>query len=220
MNCAIICKGSNILLILKSLIFIFLGALFYIFYFTDIVKKFAERDTTLVHSQETIEENERNPPFITFCMTPRAKNSIIEGYKLSRGVLNEPNSNDKKILISLNKTVEALFREATFKLNRDFYFSINLWFYEDEFGWTSYTGKMAEGNNNYIEVGIINLERVKIKLLMIFYLHSHVMFRKNHWLYLIFRLKLENTISLSKNCPHFMKECAISLNPSSILTLT
>ena len=26
----------------------------------------------------------------------------------------------KKNLISLNKTVEALFREATFKLNRDF----------------------------------------------------------------------------------------------------
>ena len=155
MNCAIICKGSSILLILKSLIFIFLGALFYIFYFTDIVKKFAERDTTLVHSQETIEENERNPPFITFCMTPRAKNSILDGYKLSRGVLNEPNSNDKKILIGLNKTVEALFREATFKLNRDFYFSINLLFYEDEFGWTNYTGKITEGRNNYIEVLII-----------------------------------------------------------------
>ena len=53
-------------------------------------------------------------------------------------------SNDKENLISLNKTVEALFREATFKLNRDFYFSINLWFYEDEFGWTNYTGKMTE----------------------------------------------------------------------------
>ena len=158
MNCAIIYKGSSILLILKSLIFIFLGALFYIFYFTDVVKKFAERDTTLVHSQETIEENERNPPFITFCMTPRAKNSILDGYKLSRGVLNEPNSNDKKILISLNKTVETLFREAIFKLNRDFYMSINLWFYEDELGWHNYTGKMIDGSDNYIEVQIINLE--------------------------------------------------------------
>ena len=156
MNCTFICKdSSSILLILKSLIFISLAAIFYIFYFTDVVNKFAERDTTLVHSQETIEENERNLPFITFCMTPRAKNSILDGYKLSRGVLNEPNSNDKKNLIRLNKTVEALFREATFKLNRDFYFSINLWFYEDEFGWTNYTGKMTEGSNNYIEVLII-----------------------------------------------------------------
>ena len=153
MNCTFICKdSSSILLILKSLIFISLTAIFYIFYFTDVVNKFAERDTTLVHSQETIEENERNLPFITFCMTPRAKNSILDGYKLSRGVLNEPNSNDKKNLIRLNKTVEALFREATFKLNRDFYFSINLWFYTDEFGWTNYTGKMTEGSNNYIEV--------------------------------------------------------------------
>jgi hypothetical protein len=151
MICEIISKGSSILLILKSLIFISMAAIFYIFYFTDIVYKFAERDTTLVHSQEAIEKNERNPPFITFCMTPRTKNSILDGYKLSRGVLNEPNSNDNQILISLNKTVEVLFREATFKLNRDFYFSINLWFYENEFGWRHYTGKMTEGNDNYIE---------------------------------------------------------------------
>ena len=79
MNCAIICKGSHIVLILKSLIFISLAIIFYIFYFTDVVKKFAERDTTLINSQETIEENERNLPFITFCMTPRAKNSILDG---------------------------------------------------------------------------------------------------------------------------------------------
>ena len=64
----------------------------------------------------------------------------------------------KKNLISLNKTVEALFREATFKLNRDFQFSMNLWFYEDEFGWTNYTGKMTEGSNNYIQVRIVDLE--------------------------------------------------------------
>ena len=155
MNCAIIYKGAHLLLILKSLIFISLAAIFYIFYFTEVVKKFAERDTTLINSQETIEENERNPPFITFCTTPRAKNSILDGYKLSRGVLNEPNFNDKKILIGLNKTVEALFREATFKLNRDFYFSISFWIYEEELGWTNYTAKMTEGSNNYIEVLII-----------------------------------------------------------------
>ena len=158
MNCTFICKDFKILWILKSLIFISLAAIFYIFYFTEVVNKFTERDTTLIHSQETIGENESNPPFITFCMTPRAKNSIIEGYKLSRGVLNEPNSNDKKILISLNKTVEALFREATFKLNRDFYLTIKLWFYEDEFGWRYYKGKMTEGSNNYIQVRIVDLE--------------------------------------------------------------
>ena len=142
------------------MIFICLAIIFYIFYFTDVINKFAERDTTLVFSQEIMEEDVVNSPFITFCMQPKEKKTILKDYKLSKGILNEPHQSDKEILVSLNKTIETLFREATFKLDRDFYFSINLWFYEDEFGWTSYTGKMAEGNNNYIEVGIINLERV------------------------------------------------------------
>ena len=158
MNCATICKGPHILLGLKSLTFISLAAIFYIFYFTEVSIKFAERDTTLVNSQETIEKNERNLPFITFCMTPRAKNSILDKYKLSQGVLNEPNSNDKKILTSLNKTIETLFREVTFKLNRDFYLFVNLWIYENGHGWHQHNEKMTEGSNNYIEVYIINLE--------------------------------------------------------------
>ena len=154
MNCASICKDSNILLILKSLIFISLAAIFYIFYFTEVANKFAERDTTLIFTQETIKENERNPPFITFCMAPRADIAILDGYKLSRGVLDEPNSNDKQILISLNKTIDDLFREVTFKINRDFYLYLNLWFYEEGYGWQSYEGKMKEGPDNYIEVNI------------------------------------------------------------------
>ena len=56
--------------------------------------------------------------------------------------------------MSLNKTIEDLFREVTFKLNRDFYLYINLWFYEEEFGWQNYEGKMKEGHDNYIEVQI------------------------------------------------------------------
>ena len=147
-------KASRVLLILKFMIFISLAALFYIFYFTEVVNKFAERDTTLIYTQETMKENDRNPPFITFCMAPRADNLILDGYKLSRGVLDEPNSNDHKILISLNKTIEDLFREITFKLNRDFYLYINLWFYDDKFGWQNFEGKMKEGSDNYIEVQI------------------------------------------------------------------
>ena len=147
-------KTSYILLLLKTVIFICLAAIFYIFYCTEVVNKFTERDTNLILSQENIKENKMNFPFITFCMTPRSKNSILDGYKLSRAVLNEPNSNDQKILISLNKTVDDLFREATFKLNRDFHLQFNLWFYEDEFGWQNYEGKMKEGSDNYIQVWI------------------------------------------------------------------
>ena len=152
MQCAIICKASYILLVLKSMIFTSLAVIFYIFYFTGVVNKFADRDTTLINSQEIIEENEMNPPFITFCLDPRSKKSLLKGYKLSNGVLNEPNANDQKVLKSMNKTIETLFREVTFKLNRDFYLYINLWFYEVEFGWQNYRGKMKDGNDNYIEV--------------------------------------------------------------------
>ena len=154
MTSAIISKAYLLQLILKSMIFIFLAIISYIFYFTDVMNKFAEKDTTLIYSQETVEDHEIHPLFITFCTNPRAKKSILEGYKLSSGVLDEPNSNDKKILISLNKTVEALFREVTFKINRDFNLHITLWFYEEEYGWQNYEGKMTEGNDNYIEVQI------------------------------------------------------------------
>ena len=154
MTSAIISKAYLLQLILKSMIFIFFATLFYIFYFTDVVNKFAEKDTTIIYSQETVEENEMISPFITFCTNPSTKISILEEYKLSNGFLDAPNSNDTKILMSLNKTIEALFREATFKLNRDFYLYINLWFYEEEFGWQNYEGKMEEGSENYIEVQI------------------------------------------------------------------
>ena len=98
-------KTSYILLLLKTLIFISLAVIFYIFYFTDIVLKFANRDTTLVLSQEIIEETAVESPFITFCMQPRTKGTILEDYNLSSGVLNEPNPKDTEIIVSLNKTM-------------------------------------------------------------------------------------------------------------------
>ena len=70
----------------------------------------------MILSQEIIEENEMNPPSTTFCMTSRSKSTILDGYKLSHGVVNEPNSKDQNILINLDKMVETLFREITYKL--------------------------------------------------------------------------------------------------------
>ena len=146
-----ICKTSYIIL-LKTMIFICLTVIFCIFYFNDVVRKFADRDTTLVVSQEIIEGKEVESLFITFCMQPRAKMAILDKYKLSSGVLNEPNQNDKEILVSLNKTIETLFRETTFKISLDFELYINLWYYEYDNGWKKYEGKMREGSNNYIKV--------------------------------------------------------------------
>ena len=153
-----ICETSYILLLLKTMIFICLATIFCIFYLTDFVRKFAEWDTTLVFSQEIMDKNVVNSPFITLCMQPKAKNTILKGYKLSKGVLNEPHQSDKEILVSLNKTIETLFREATFKINIDFDLYIKLWHYEDHYGWKNYTGKMRVGNNNYITVGALCCE--------------------------------------------------------------
>ena len=46
------------------MIFMFLATIFYVF-FTEVVNMFAERDTTLTNSEETIKENEMNMPFIS-----------------------------------------------------------------------------------------------------------------------------------------------------------
>ena len=147
-----ICKMSYILLIIKSMIFLCLTGLFVKFYFIEVVQKFAERDATFVFSKETILKNEMKPPFITFCMTPLAKRSVLEEYNLSYGVLNEPNPEDREVLVGLKKTIKELFREVTFKLNVDFEVTIKLWFYEEDYGLKAYEGKMKVGNNNYIKV--------------------------------------------------------------------
>ena len=52
----------------------------------------------------------------------------------------------------MNKTVEDLFRDATFQINQDFELFITLWFYEESYGWKDYKGKMVEGSENYIQV--------------------------------------------------------------------
>ena len=147
-----ICKRSYILLIIKSIIFICLAGFFVKFYFIKVVQKFAERDATFVFSKRTISEKEMKLPLITFCMTPLAKRSILEEYNLSYGVLNEPNPNDREVLVGLKKTIKELFREVTFKINVDFELTIKLWSYEEDFGFKTYEGKMEMGNNNYIKV--------------------------------------------------------------------
>ena len=130
------------------MIFICLVGFFGKFYFIEVVQKFAERDATFVFSEETISEDEMKLPFITFCMTPLAKRSVLEEYNLSYGVLNEPNPEDREVLVGLKKTIKELFREVTFKLNVDFELTIKLL----DFGFKTYEGKMEMGSNNYIKV--------------------------------------------------------------------
>ena len=146
------CKTSQVLLLLKIALFIGLSAVFYVFYFTTVAQKYAEGHTTVVVSQERM-ENGKKFPFLTLCMTPCAKKSVLEQNNVSLNALNEPNYKEKKILAKMNKTIEGLFREVAYKLNVDFEFYITLWFYEEDFGWKGYKGKMLEGDDNYIKVG-------------------------------------------------------------------
>ena len=106
------CKISYCLILLKAAIFICLSVFLYVFYINDIAQKYAYGHTTLVNYQENMIESEIKSPFFTFCMSPRAKKSILEGYNMSLGALDEPNSNEKKILVNMNKTIEALFRQS------------------------------------------------------------------------------------------------------------
>ena len=149
-NFVMYCKKSLILLFFKAGLFLTLAIVFYEVYLTEIVLKYAKRYTYVHLSQETMETRIK-PPVLTVCMTPRAKLEILEKYSMSLGSLNEPNPDESTILANLNKTVEELFRESTFKLNVDYSLNISLWFYE-EFGWKSYEKKMLEGNNNSILV--------------------------------------------------------------------
>ena len=150
-GCNMFCKIYHILIIFKLVAFVSLSALFYFLYFTEIAQKYRDGYTNLILYQETLDDG-IDPPVLTMCMTPRTKKIILEKYKLSAAVLNEPNIEEKKILSSLNKTVASLFREVTYKLNKDFHLLIKLWFYEEEHGWRGYEEKMLEGNENYIKV--------------------------------------------------------------------
>ena len=145
------CRIYPSLILFKSAAFVTLSVLFYFMYFTEITQKYRDGYRNVIVYQETLDDG-IDPPVLTMCMTPRTKNFILEKYKLSNAVLNEPNIEEKKILSSLNKTVEALFREVTYKLNTDFDLYIKLWFYEEEHGWRGYEEKILEGNENYIKV--------------------------------------------------------------------
>ena len=105
----------------------------YFYQINDVLHTYAENLTNIANS-EMISENGIKPPFITLCIGPRAKQEVLDKYKMTKGALDEPNSSQKTILTKLNKTYEDFFMEATFKLNVDFKLYMIWWVYDDE-GW-------------------------------------------------------------------------------------
>ena len=84
-------------------------------------------------------------------MSPMAKLSIFEKYKLSNKVLDEVNESERKILINLNKTWDDIFQEAKFSLNEDFQIHLE-WLNYEKNGWKVHKMKLDEGYENVLEV--------------------------------------------------------------------
>ena len=85
--------------LLQAAIFVSLSTIFYFYYFTEVVQKFANGYTNLVVSQETILDGAK-PPFLTFCMNPVVKVEVLTKYNISAAALNEPNSKVDKFSLS------------------------------------------------------------------------------------------------------------------------
>ena len=145
-------KLSLIKFLIKSSIFIALSVVFYVFYFTEVIHKYADGYTNMAIIKETL-QNGMKPPYLTMCMSPHAKESLLKHQNLSVGALSEPNINEKNILADLNITIEEFFRKYTFKLNEDYYLYITFWSYEKE-GWKGNKTKLSLGEDNKIQVHI------------------------------------------------------------------
>jgi hypothetical protein len=133
-NATMLWRTSTIvMLMLKSFIYFSLATVFYIYNLTEVLHKYEEGNTNIANSEEKIENGIR-PPFMTLCSGPRAKQSVLNKYNVTVATLNEPNPHDIEMLTKMNKTVEELFIEATFKLNVDFQLHMTWWLYNNN-GW-------------------------------------------------------------------------------------
>ena len=131
---------------LKAVLYLCLIVFVYFYQIIDVLNKYEENLTNIAHS-EKIMENGTKPPFMTLCIGPRAKQEVLDKYKMSLNALNEPNSSEKTTLAMLNKTFEEFFVEATFKLNVDFWLHITWWTYDSE-GWKQHKKQLSVGDYN------------------------------------------------------------------------
>ena len=132
--------------LLKAGIYLCLIALVYFYDIIEVLNKYEENLTNIATSEMILDDGIK-PPFMTLCIGPRAKQEVLDKYKMSLNALNEPNSSEKTTLSMLNKTFEEFFVEATFKLNVDFRFYMIWWDYGSE-GWKWNKKQLSLGNMN------------------------------------------------------------------------
>ena len=121
---------------LRLLLFLSLSVIFYVYYFTEVVTKYANGYTNVVVSNEEITDEIKTPIF-TVCTTPHFNIAILNKYNFTASALTEPSEREENTLYDFNKTFVEFFREATFLLNNDFYMYLTIWTYGQN-GWKSY----------------------------------------------------------------------------------
>ena len=136
--------------LLKAGIYLCLIAIVYFYQIIEVIEKYEENLTNIAISEE-IMENGIKPPFMTLCLSPHAKQEILDKFSLTVVALNEPDAIQRKILVKLNKTIEDFFIEATFKLNLDFRVYMIWWVYGDE-GWYAFKKQLFVGDQNFQKV--------------------------------------------------------------------
>ena len=130
---------------LKATIYLCLIVIVYFYQILEVLNKYKENLTNIAISDEI--ENGIKPPFLTLCIGPRAKQEVFDKYNLDKAALNEPNYDQKKVLTTLNKTIEDFFMEATFKLNKDFRLFVIWWDYGID-GWQRIQKQLWLGDAN------------------------------------------------------------------------
>ena len=117
--------------LLKSAVSFSLSAIFYVYYFSEVVDKYTDGYTNLAISKQKLDSLVRLP-FMTLCMSPIAKSFVQKKYNMSSGALDEPTIKEKEILTNLNMMQKDLFMESTLQLNKDFHLYVTHFIYSDE----------------------------------------------------------------------------------------
>ena len=100
--------------VLKTLLLAILLVLFFNFFFLPVVEQYFGR---LTNTAKIIERNEKiEVP--TFSICPGWKVSIMEQYKITPLIFVMPPKNDANL--PANSTIQRIFDEITYKLNKDF----------------------------------------------------------------------------------------------------
>ena len=132
--------------VLKTLLLAILLVLFFNFFFLPVVEQYFGK---LTNTAKIIERNEKiEVPTFSICTGWKA--SIMEQYKISPLIFIMPPKNDTNL--PANSTIQRVFDEITYKLNKDFSIGVSGEFSEPK--------PLKVGLNELKESGTVNRYRI------------------------------------------------------------